>query len=154
MRTSGQEPTVKRYSVVETIRRTPSEAIRLPSQQAQGTHDKKKSPRRGIRTSRPSEMRTPCSGRGLSIGGTRGRADPPERVASRQLLNRKGITTYDSCELPFYDYGVSEQTEMVHQAGFAITAMHNRYDPDEPYDKSRPGLIIVASPDADGAGDA
>ena len=70
------------------------------------------------------------------------------------MLNEKGITTYDSCELPFHDYSMAEQTEMVHRAGFSIAATHNRYDPDEPYDESKPGLIIIASRDADGAGDA
>ena len=66
----------------------------------------------------------------------------------RQLFKKKGITTYDSCDLPFQDYGVAEQTELVRSAGFAITAMHNRYDPDEPYDASRPGLIMIAKKDA------
>lgn len=70
------------------------------------------------------------------------------------MLNEKGITTYDSCELPFYDYGVAERTEMVRRAGFSNAAMHNRYDPDEPYDESKPGLIIIASRNADGTGDA
>ena len=62
----------------------------------------------------------------------------------RQLFKKKGITTYDSCELPFHGYGVTRQKEIVRYAGFAITAMYNGYDPDEPYDESRPGLIVIA----------
>jgi SAM-dependent methyltransferase len=61
----------------------------------------------------------------------------------RQLLKKKGITTYESCELPFYDYGVAKQTEIVRKAGFAVAAIHNQYDPDELYDESRTGLLMI-----------
>jgi SAM-dependent methyltransferase len=61
----------------------------------------------------------------------------------RQLLNKKGITTYDSCRLPFHNYDVAKQSEIVRKAGFTIAAIHNRYDPDELYDESGPGLIMI-----------
>ena len=62
----------------------------------------------------------------------------------RQLFKKKGVITYDSCDLPFHNYGVTEQTEIVRSAGFTITAMYNTYDFDEPYDENKPGLIVIA----------
>ena len=62
----------------------------------------------------------------------------------RQILTKKGITTFDSCALPFYAYDAMTHTQILRDAGFTVLTMHNRYAPDERYDPRKPGLIIIA----------
>ncbi len=70
------------------------------------------------------------------------RADLAERK-TRRVLAEQGIHDYDGKALPFYYYGLVEQTSLVGAAGFEVMRLFNQYDVTQPWEETRPGLVLL-----------